>query len=377
VEGTAIKLSETKWQVILSDGSILATEQNDLLDSSKFYVKKALNRVSIAEERKAAQKVKRRRQIEHKAQEAVMLETAREERRKRDKEEFEKMLVSIAAGTESGNPYDFKAFEELLLRLRSPFKTTIDGFAITVAESDAAIMMEDAALEVVKKRILGENKRNNEDDTTTNNKKKRRTGGNAAVSTVYGATHLVAHHSSHRRDLNQNKKAREKTLTGMDRELKNIQATMLLVEKRKKHFAGLERERSMAIRAHAATEEQELVSAGPRVAGSEINEPVLDIVPVQSVREYWEIREGETDESLVTFLRLFCPTCGKLSKNKEEKWAFIARAILPKLSPAFFESAVENYQRRATELQQQIEDLRNVDVNDDDEPNATTTVANI
>jgi hypothetical protein len=290
VEGTAIKLSETKWQVILSDGSILTTEQNDLLDSSKFFVKKALNRVSIAEERKAAQKVKRRRQIEHKAQEAVMLESAREERRKRDKEEFEKMSVSIAAGTESGNPYDFKDFEELLLRLRAPFKTTIDGFAITVAENDAAIMMEDAALEVVKKRILGENKRKNDDDTTTNNnKKQRRTGGNAAVSTVYGATHLVAHHSSHRRDLKQNKKAREKALTGMDRELKNIQVTMLLVEKRRKHFVLLGRERSMAIRAHAQTEEQDLVTAGPCVAGSEINEPVLDIIPVESVREYWEI----------------------------------------------------------------------------------------
>jgi hypothetical protein len=282
-----------------------------------------------------------------------------------------------ATSIASGNKYDFFDFEELLLRLRAPFKTTINGFAITVAENDAAIMMEEAALEVVKKRILGENKRKNEDDTTTNNKKQRRTGGNAAVSTVYGATHLVAHHSSHRRDLKQNKKARQKELTGMDRELKNIQVTMQLVEKRKKHFAGLERERSMAIRAHARTEEQELVTAGPCVAGSEINEPVLDIVPVESVREYWEIREGETDESLVTFLRLFCPTCGKLSKNKEEKWAFITRAILPKLSPAFFESAVENYQRRAAELQQQIEDLRNEDVNDDDEPNATTTVAYI
>ena len=47
----------------------------------------------------------------------------------------------------------------------------------------------------------------------------------------------------------------------------------------------------MAIRAHAAAteQEQELVTAGPCVAGSEINEPVLDIVPVESVREYWEI----------------------------------------------------------------------------------------
>jgi hypothetical protein len=121
-----------------------------------------------------AQKVKRRRQIEHKAQEAVMLESAREERRSRDKEEFEKMSVSIAAGIASGNPYDFKAFEELLLRLRAPFKTTIDGFTITVAENGAAITMEEAALEVVKKRILGENKRKNDDDMTTNNNKKQR-----------------------------------------------------------------------------------------------------------------------------------------------------------------------------------------------------------
>jgi hypothetical protein len=120
----------------------------------------------------------------------------------------------------------------------------INGFAITVAENDDAIRMEDAALEVVKKRILGENKRKNDDDMTTNNNKKQgQTGGNAAVSTVYGATHLVlVHHLSHRRNLKQNKKAREKALTGMDRELRNIQAMMLLVEKRKKLFAGLERE---------------------------------------------------------------------------------------------------------------------------------------
>jgi hypothetical protein len=74
------------------------------------YVKKALNQLSIVEERKVAQKVKCRRQIEHKAQEAVMLESTREERRNRDKKEFETMSVSIA----SGNKYDFSHFEELL-----------------------------------------------------------------------------------------------------------------------------------------------------------------------------------------------------------------------------------------------------------------------
>jgi hypothetical protein len=53
-ELTAIKLSETKWQVILNDGSILVTEQNYLLDKNKCSVKKALNQVSIAEEHKMA-----------------------------------------------------------------------------------------------------------------------------------------------------------------------------------------------------------------------------------------------------------------------------------------------------------------------------------
>ena len=103
-----------------------------------------------------------------------MLESAREERRKRDKEEFKKMSVSIAAGIASDNPYNFSNFDEMLLRLHAPFKTTIDGFSITVAENDAVIMMEDAALEVVKKRILGENKRKkNDDDTTTAKNKKQ------------------------------------------------------------------------------------------------------------------------------------------------------------------------------------------------------------
>ena len=52
-----------------------------------------------------------------------------------------------------------------------------------------------------------------------------------------------------------------------------------------------ERDRSMSIHAYAATteeQEEELVTAGSCVTASQINEPVLDIVPVQSVWEYWE-----------------------------------------------------------------------------------------
>jgi hypothetical protein len=44
VEGTTInKLSKTKWQAVLSDGSIVMTDENDFLNKTKLYVKKALS----------------------------------------------------------------------------------------------------------------------------------------------------------------------------------------------------------------------------------------------------------------------------------------------------------------------------------------------
>jgi hypothetical protein len=53
-----------------------------------------------------------------------------------------------------------------------PFQKMIDGFTITVAKNDAAIMVEDAAMEVGKKRIVGEKRKNDDADmmTPTSNK---------------------------------------------------------------------------------------------------------------------------------------------------------------------------------------------------------------
>jgi hypothetical protein len=39
-----------------------------------------------------------------------MLETAREERRNRDKKEFETLCLIIAEGMKTGNPHDFSNF---------------------------------------------------------------------------------------------------------------------------------------------------------------------------------------------------------------------------------------------------------------------------
>jgi hypothetical protein len=50
---------------------------------------------------------------------------------------------------------------------------------------------------------------------------------------------------------------------------------------------------------------------------------------------------------------------------------------LPKLSYAYFESAVKNYQAQETDLQKQIKDIRNEDENDGDAPNDMTADYNM
>jgi hypothetical protein len=81
---------------------------------------------------------------------------------------------------------------------------------------------------------------------------------------------------------------------------------------------------------------------------------------------------------LITFLHLFHPTCGNLIKSKEEKWVFVAHKILPKLSTAYFESVVKNYQgREENDLQKQIKDLRNEDENAGNAPKDMTADYNM
>ena len=69
------------------------------------------------------------------------------------------MTHSFTEGTATCNQYAFSNFHV-------PFKTMI-----VVAKHDAVIMMEDATLEVVKNRNLGEKRKNNDAGTTTTNNK--------------------------------------------------------------------------------------------------------------------------------------------------------------------------------------------------------------
>ncbi len=61
--------------------------------------------------------------------------------------------------------------------------------------------------------------------------------------------------------------------------------------------------------------------------------------------EYWEVWEKETSDLLTLFLLLFCPTCGKVSKKKSDKWDHIKQNVLPRIcsTKASFTAKVKLY----------------------------------
>ena len=82
--------------------------------------------------------------------------------------------------------------------MRKPFSCSIDGRDVTVTEVDAAIMMEESAVEEIGK-ILVSNKRANNNNADEQAPKRRRK--NAACNTTRGATGFDALHGAKTRKL--------------------------------------------------------------------------------------------------------------------------------------------------------------------------------
>jgi hypothetical protein len=105
--------------------------------------------------------------MEQKEHEKELLRKAHQQREQRDFDEFTEMSSKILVGAVAGGEtYQYSDLKKMLKRLREPFKTAIEGHAISLAESDAAIMMKDSALEVIIEKVLVR-ERPNEDGTTS------------------------------------------------------------------------------------------------------------------------------------------------------------------------------------------------------------------
>jgi hypothetical protein len=181
-------------------------------------------------------KARRHRTMKKVAIEEDLKRRAREERRGGDHREFVQMMTKITKAVESEGKltYDIQDFMAMVDRLRTPFRTELDGYLVAVSEAGSAVMMQDSALMMIKEKLMGE-KRKSDGETTTNNKKQRTfNSGSAAVSTIFGASGYTALHHSCRRDLRQNKEARDNQIKSHRNEQKYIEKTLSMLEDRKK-----------------------------------------------------------------------------------------------------------------------------------------------
>lgn len=208
----------------------MLTKEKDLLDDRQFYIqRKVFQSVSKEQKRKQDQKRIRQAKKEQVELEKDLVKKAREARKKADWLEYKALVQTITERLEGDvrTTYSFDDFGELVSRLRAPFKADVDGYRVMVTGQDAAIMMDDLALEAIRKKLLGgKEKRQQEAGNIAPNKRQRTGGGNQAVNTAFGATGPDALHQTSCRDTGQCKKAKEQKIRSLGAERKTIETTL-------------------------------------------------------------------------------------------------------------------------------------------------------
>jgi hypothetical protein len=134
------------------------------------------------------------------------------------------------------------------------------------------------------------------------------------------------------------------------RERKNIETTLDLVKARKKKFI-------VAAAAAEETVDAAVTNQNPEQAAAE---------HASCQQEFWQILENENQESMTLFLRLFEPTSGKLSKAKPQQWPFLQSKISPRLTKSTYIAKVEEYVRRLSAIEDELNELKegedNIDI---------------
>ena len=362
--GHALKTSKDgKWLVVSSAGASQEVEEDALMDASRYKIEKALSSRTTEQARKQAQKAKRQRAEDQRDLESSLVEKARKARVTHDYEEYRKMTSKIVAAFKTGGQvsYGYEEFEAMAKRIREPFRAEIEGHVVTVTESDSAVMMKQSALTYITEKVLVSKKRQTDDGNEQGSKnKKQRTSGNAAVSTHFGATGYVAHASSRRRDKRQDEKETKSKVSALRRDLKTVKATLVDVAAWKNKCEQARRK--------AVLVSQRLLQPLPQPLPqplrnyeeqnvSLVTPPAPEPGVTRALCEYWEVRENATDAVMSLFLRLFEPPEKVLTKPKQQKWNVIKRRILPVLSPASFDSKVEDFQRRIPVMELSLVEL--------------------
>jgi len=283
--GTACKLDMNKWRVCLKNKVEMIVTDEELMDTNKFFVEQKWQSSDSDEtmRKKQAAKQKRVRTDEKLQQEKNIREKGLQKRREFELAEYNNMRKKF----ESGEPYEFEHFLEMVDLLRRPFVCQIDGHEVSLTQDDSTIMMEKSTIRAITESLFdGKEKRKcqNQDG----NQNKRQNSGNPTVRTECGATGIVALYQTSLRNSRINQQALKQSKSKLDRESKNISTTLT-------SLAALKRKKP---------------------------------------DNYWVFSLGSSQQELTMILCLSAPESGVLSKGKQEQWQFIEENLAPMLSQA-------------------------------------------
>ena len=279
LEGTATKMDPVKWTVILPAREMFQVGSDELLEKSKCkiqhaYQNKCPREIKFHKQRRKRQRAAAQREIELKIRE----EAIEKHHQAKDLLEEKEMLKKMSNG-EQWNTSEFLA---MVSRLWEPFQSTIDDCKVKVCGKNVAIMMEQTCMKYIAEKVLVKtDKRTREEGgngNTTNKKQKKN-----SCDTTYGSNMIGAYQGSVHRDAAQQQKANEKEKSTLQRELTNIEAALKLASERKAKY------------------------------GREILLNIPNFTPTP----YWSVSAQSSASDMVMFLRLFDPTCGKISKKRQ------------------------------------------------------------
>jgi len=222
IPGTAVKTGQQTWTVYLENEEPISLTSDDLLDSSRFFVKRECwsNDVNANERKKQSAKRKRARMSERIQKEKQIHDKAKEELREFERRECENMLTFFKSGKE----YHFEDFLEMVDRIRKPFVCFVEGHEVAIMQDDSAMMMEQSVMKEITDSLFHGEKRARSDDKNEQIRKKQRRGYQA-VNTEKGATAITALHQTTKRDDCQNQLALKK-INGLNHEIKQVETVL-------------------------------------------------------------------------------------------------------------------------------------------------------
>jgi hypothetical protein len=199
------------WQVVLDTGKQLLISESELLNSKRWFVKKAFNNLNRLQKNKQDQKSIPQRKLEQAELENSLANKSRQERRQNYCEEFKLMMqMIISACKQEGSDFAFEDYSTMIEQMRAPFKMEIEGEIVSVTE----------------------NKKDNLEEEQNNTNKKACTN-TATVPTGRGQNGFGATQFTNGWDMRQNREACYKKIASLKAEAKTISKTLLMIVERK------------------------------------------------------------------------------------------------------------------------------------------------